>query len=182
MKIIHLLRAFVERRISRRPPDFVIGSPDDPYLQRWWLIPRNPIFNLYAHRILRDDDDRALHDHPWWNVSIILRGGYVEVTNPYLGKYPPGIGTLDEFCDDLYFYACNRTEFKTGALIRRGAAYAHRIELKRDDAGRLIPALTLFITGPRMREWGFFCKKGWIPWQRFTATDNPGEVGRGCDG
>jgi hypothetical protein len=65
-----------------REPDFVIGadSPGGPYMRRWWIIPRNRFLNIYLHQILRDDDDRALHDHPWWNVSIILRGGYFECT------------------------------------------------------------------------------------------------------
>jgi hypothetical protein len=63
-----------------REPDCVIGPPDNPYLRRWWLIPRNRWFNLYLHNILRDDDDRALHDHPWANLSILLRGAYREVT------------------------------------------------------------------------------------------------------
>ncbi len=64
----HLLR----RTAWRRDPDFVIGTADDPYLRRWWLIPRNPVFNLYVHHFLRSDDDRALHDHPWPSVSVIL--------------------------------------------------------------------------------------------------------------
>lgn len=62
-----------------RTPDFVIGGPDRPYLRRWYLLPRNRFINVYLHEILRDDDDRALHDHPWWNLSIILRGRYAEM-------------------------------------------------------------------------------------------------------
>ena len=26
---------------------------------------RNKIFNIYLHQIIRSDDDRALHDHPY---------------------------------------------------------------------------------------------------------------------
>ena len=44
----------------KRPPNFVIGDPADPYLRRWYVIPRNPLFNIYLHQILRSDDDRAL--------------------------------------------------------------------------------------------------------------------------
>jgi hypothetical protein len=57
-----------------RDPDFIIGNP--PYMLRWWLLPRNPTFNVYYHRILRDDDDRALHDHPWPSFSrlSVIRG------------------------------------------------------------------------------------------------------------
>lgn len=67
-------------RAQRRLPDFVIGGHANPYLLRWWLIPRNRVFNIYLHKFLRDDDDRALHDHPWFWCSIMLRGEYVEVS------------------------------------------------------------------------------------------------------
>ena len=62
--------------VSRRAPDFQIGGSVNPYCNRWWVIPRNRWFNIYLHEFVRDDDDRALHDHPWWNISIVLRGGY----------------------------------------------------------------------------------------------------------
>lgn len=40
--MIAALAAWLIRRIAeRRPPDFIIGRVDDPYLLRWWVIPRN---------------------------------------------------------------------------------------------------------------------------------------------
>lgn len=45
---------FIER-ITRRPPDFVIGGQERPYLRRWFVIPRNPIWNVYLHQFLRSD-------------------------------------------------------------------------------------------------------------------------------
>jgi hypothetical protein len=57
---------------------------------------------------------------------------------------------------------------------------AHRVQLWRDPEGEK-PCWTVFVTGPRVREWGFHCPKGFIPWQRFTASDDPGAVGKGCD-
>lgn len=65
---------------ERRSPDFLIGGSEKPYLRRWFLIPRNRFCNIYLHNIRRSDDDRALHDHPWINLSILLRGCYIEVT------------------------------------------------------------------------------------------------------
>ena len=72
--------------IMRRPPDFIIGEPANPYLIRWWVIPRNRWFNIYLHEIRRSDDDRALHDHPWLNCSILLHGGYFSIhcSQPHL--------------------------------------------------------------------------------------------------
>ncbi len=66
--------------IKRRPPDEVIGGPCESYLLRWYVIPHNRIFNVYLHCFLRSDDDRALHDHPWSSMNVVLRGGYVEHT------------------------------------------------------------------------------------------------------
>ena len=72
--------AKVESIMAARAPDFVIGNPAAPYLRRWWVIPRTfDEGNIYAHEILRSDEDRALHDHPWDNVSLLLSGSYREV-------------------------------------------------------------------------------------------------------
>lgn len=157
------------RLAESRPPDFIVGGAANPYLRRWWVIPRNRFFNVYLHQFLRSDDDRALHDHPYlFNVSWLLRGGYTEWAPPGwepLGYYPHGrpkqVATL-------------RSE---GALKFRWGRAPHRVEL----AGFGVPVWTLFITGPRIREWGFYCPQGWKHWRDFTAPGKPGEIGPGCD-
>lgn len=134
-----------------RKPDFVIGEPGNPYLERWWVIPRNRRFNIYLHRFLHDDDDRALHDHPWWNVSIILRGKYLEhLVNGQVRR------------------------LSVGSIKFRKPQHAHRIELIGAEAW------SLFITGPVVREWGFHCPKGWVHWKAFTKAHTPGQIGAGC--
>lgn len=135
--------------VMERAPDFVIGAP--AYLRRWWIIPRNEQQNVYLHEILRDDDDRALHDHPWDNQSLVLRGSYREITPE---------GTFIR---------------KAGDLITRSADTLHRLELI-DGA----PCVSLFFTGPKVREWGFACPKGWVHWRDFTGGANGELVGRGC--
>jgi hypothetical protein len=143
------------RLAHRRAPDFIVGGLDDPYLLRWWVIPRNRLCNVYLHRFLRSDDDRALHDHPWVNLSILLRGSYVEHTIRAGGVH----------------LATPRT---AGDLKLRGPGHAHRIELV-DGA-----CWTLFLTGPRLRVWGFHCAKGWVRWEAFVDGRDAGAVGRGC--
>lgn len=150
-----LTRALV-RVAARRPPDVVIGGADDPYLRRWWVIPRNRVFNIYLHHFLRSDDDRALHDHPWLNISVLLRGAYTEHTIARGGIHI-------------------RTLRQAGDVKLRRATAAHRIEL---HAG---PCWTLFITGPNVRSWGFHCPKGWVHWRDFTNPADGGKtIGRGC--
>lgn len=126
-------------------PDFIIGGKDDPYMLRWWVIPRNKWFNVYLHKILRDDDDRALHDHPSDNCSVILRGRYLEV------------------CQAARYI---RT---AGTITRRKAEWPHRLELIDGQ-----PCWTLFITGPRRREWGFHTANGWVHWKDFTDPNDRG--------
>jgi hypothetical protein len=140
---------------QRRGPDFVIGGANDPYLLRWFLIPRNPLFNAYLHNFWRSDDDRARHTHPWLcNLSVLLRGRYRE----WFGDGPT------DYVD--------RT---APALKFRWGAAPHRIELI--DG----PVWTLFLTGPRVREWGFLCPGRFVHWKAFTAPNDKGSIGKGCE-
>lgn len=161
-----------------RLPDVVIGGADDPYLIRWHLIPRNPIFNVYLHQFCRSDDDRALHDHPWVNLSWLLVGTYDEVVP---GKHDTDRIDPDQAKRDPRFHTQIRRY--AGALVLRRASAAHRVVLLKDAQGKERPVWTLFITGPRFREWGFWCPKGWRHWQEYTR-ELPGgvsEIGRGCE-
>ena len=137
--------------VMQREPDFVIGPRDNPYLRRWWIIPRNEGCNVYLHEILRSDDDRALHDHPWANTSMLLAGRYVEHI---------GVGS---------------TLREAGSIVSRLASDSHRLEILPGER-----AVSLFMTGPKTREWGFWCPNGWVHWRDFTAGDNGELVGRGC--
>lgn len=144
-----------------RAPDFVIGPADDPYLRRWFIVPRNSLGNVYLHEILRDDDDRAGHDHPWSSRTLIIEGGYREIC--YDPEQPWMVGSVRD-CSE-------------GGVVDRVADATHRLVLP--EGGR---AVTLFTTGPVVRDWGFWCAEGerWVPWQEFTAVGNSGLVGRGC--
>lgn len=141
-----------------REPDVIIGGHDNPYLKRWYLIPRNPFFNIYLHHFLRSDDDRALHDHPWVSISYILAGSYLEHRISAGGIH-------------------HKDEYKTGdCIVRLSGKYAHRIELHKGSVW------TLFITGPRYRQWGFHCPDaGWVHWRDFTAEHDAGDIGKGCE-
>lgn len=129
-----------------RKPDLVIG---DDYLCRWYVIPRNPWFNIYLHKFTGSDIDTALHDHPWWSCSFLLKGEAIEHTRDSSHMLPRFIPVF------------------------RSARFAHRIELVKG------PVWTLFVTGPRIREWGFYCPKGWKHWTKFTNQTGD-KVGAGC--
>lgn len=196
-----LFNLLVMRVVAVRQPDFIVGAgtPEGPYLQRWFLTPwrtwQNALGkraeanqtrwnvlaervarllpNVYLHCFLRDDDDRALHDHPSWGASLILSGGYLEHTIAAGGVH-------------------RRVEHRPGTFRFMGVRHAHRIELFRQvvaDGGPavrlsdpVVPCFTLFMFGPAVREWGFHCpQRGWVHWREFTAQGQPGEIGPGCD-
>lgn len=137
---------FIKSHVFRKP-DVIIGVD---YLYRWWVIPRNRFFNVYLHKFCRSDDDRALHDHPWYSVSFLLRGEMLE--HSFAGK----------------------RHIRWMLPIFRTAKFAHRLEIVKG------PVWTVFITGPRIRKWGFYCPTGWRYWREFTTPDGS-TIGKGCD-
>lgn len=143
---------WIHKHILRnRKPNFIIGGESRPYMLRWYVIPRNRWFNIYLHCFKRSDDDRALHDHPWASLSIVLDGQYIE------------------------HFAQFKALRRRWAFAFRGAKCAHRVELINDR-----PSWTLFITGPKVRDWGFHCPNKWVPWKKFVSR-HPGEIGAGCE-
>lgn len=146
------LAAWATMQMRSREPDFIIGDPANPYIRRWWIVPRNMFSNLYLHETLRSDDDRAMHDHPFANTSVLIEGSYIEHT-------PEGVFTRHP-----------------GEIVSRPAHAMHRLEIP--EGGR---AVSLFFTGPKVREWGFDCPQGWRHWRDFTDTTSGNSItGRGC--
>jgi hypothetical protein len=157
------------RVAMQRLPDFTVGGIEEPYLQRWWLLPRNRIFNAYLHCFMRSDDDRALHDHPWISLSLTLHGECIEHTIAAGGVR-------------------KQRWITSGQWRWRWARFAHRIELPAVHVFGTAahappqPCWTLFLTGPVIRGWGFHCiDRGWVRWQDFTAPGQKGLVGKGCE-
>jgi len=146
-------------------PHFYIGGRDNPYMLRWYLLPRNRWLNLYLHKFCRDDDDRALHDHPWWFVSVMLWGSYVETvpSSPWNrnARCVGGDWLLDRYRGWL-------------SVAYRRATDRHRVSL---DNGH---CWTLVLTGPKVREWGFWCPKGFVVWTDFVDQTDSGNIGKGC--
>lgn len=166
MTLFKRFAAWLIARGQRRAPDFVIQNNQGVYLRRWWLLPRNPIFNLYLHQIVGSDDDRALHCHPWFNVSVILRGHYLERL--------PRNQSQDNGFDYVrgFYYDVSR---EAGQLAFRLGHHRHRLILPANGE-----CWTLFVTGPTYRRWGFYCRHGWMHWAKFVDARDKGRVGAGC--
>jgi hypothetical protein len=130
-----LLATMLERIGARRPYLHLEG-----YMERFWLL-RTPWLSARVHRILRSDHDRALHDHPWDYASIILRGGYWEITDGGRRWYGPG------------------------SIVVRRAEHLHRLVLPHGP-----PATTLFLHRRKRRDWGFRTEAGWVDWRTYAGA------------
>lgn len=151
---------FADRVIARarsRPPDYIVGGLARPYMLRWWVVKRRALA-IYVHQFLRSDDDRALHDHVSGSVSFLLDNEYTEHTIAQGGIHRHRV-------------------YRAGDIVFRPfGGMAHRIELHNG------PAWSLWIRGPIYRQWGFHCaERGWVHWRQFTAPDDTGVVGKGCE-
>ncbi len=175
--------------IWKRPPDFTIRDNGTERMDRWYILPRNRWLNVYLHKLVQNDPT-ALHDHPWWNVSIVLKEGYWEdVPNDPFG--PTEVGQWA--CEASKNYSAHLREMKAtryqpdkchairrraGSIVFRRAADAHRLRLSPLTQA---PSWSLFITGPVRRKWGFWCKQGWVPFDQYVRKTGDGnDTGAGC--
>lgn len=154
IKLANYLQNKLQQKITNRQPDFTIGNN---YLRRWWIIPRNRFFNIYYHNMRGSDDDRALHDHMYFNFSFILKGSYIEHT------------------------ANGKFHRKAGAVKFRFPWTLHRLEVPPRKEDNSHECWTLFVTGPRVRKWGFQVgpivknwlgfrtKSGWMYFEDYIA-------------
>lgn len=122
------------KRLVSGNPHFVIPGRHGDYLRRWYLFPRNPYFNIYLHHMLESDEEFGLHDHPWHSVSFLLSGSLTETYS----KHP------------RFYWADKRQTIDTPIPVFRKATLAHRLDV------HPMGAWTLFITGPKIRRWGFW--------------------------
>lgn len=137
--------------LTNRLPCRIINAPNgEPYLERYFLF-RCLGVTAFIHRIVADDHDRGLHDHPWgWAASLVLVGGYYEQRlklAPNWQAQPP----------------CPDDASGKPITVRMRFLWPWRINLLRgDDFHRItlrgsipVEAWTLFVHGPRRKGWGF---------------------------
>lgn len=101
-----------------------LGLPECPYVIRWRF--ETPFGSVRVHHWLSSDDPRAFHDHPWWFLTMVLKGGYTD-------QHPGGSDHLG-----------------LGSVRFRPALHRHTVI---PGSGG---AWTLLITGRRRRNWGFW--------------------------
>lgn len=132
-----------------RPPDETVGDPLAPHIRRW-VIYRGRWFQIVLHQWLKSDPP-VPHDHSWWNVSVRLRGRAIEFNKS----------------EQHFHREAGWGEIHTGLPMRRvrfrRATDRHFVEL-------VTPTMwTLFITGPHVREWGYWKRGQFISWRNYRG-------------
>ena len=150
-------------RRAKRTPYTHIVSPENGklYMERYWLF--NPYapessgdgnwfpISIRLHHIVRPDQDRHLHDHPWNARTVILAGGYTEVRP---------INPTSEYPYDTEYH--HRSAGYTGRL--RFGEYHRIIDVEPGT-------WTLFITGRKRGTWGFMVDGHKVPWRQYLGLD-----------
>lgn len=142
---------------SHRVPSFwtdLLGKSDCPYIRRYVLD--LGLFSIRLHRWYDDDDQRALHDHPWWFATLILWGSYTDVTAHDYVDPGNGSGCVYVLPGDIGLLCYQRKAdhpieshdiLKPGSFRFRPAKWSHTVRTK--------GCVSLLVTGPRERAFGF---------------------------
>lgn len=109
--------------------------------------------SIRVHHILRADNDRHKHDHPWDARTIILKGWYRESKLEDLSYIGPVLS------EEIYY----RKRGDTSPL--RYGEY-HSIDAVSDGG-----VVTLFFTWKYMGTWGFFVDGVKIPWREYLREE-----------
>lgn len=178
---------------AKRTPYFHLHHGDGSlYMERYWLVPfissehvgcvamnwwREPFgwlcqrfgIAMRIHIIHTPDLDRALHDHPWSFVSVVLRGWYTEL-RPIDNGRPCFHEAPEEFS-----WVTHRHE---RSIAFRHATDRHRI-VNGSFNGHFTPGvITLFITGPKRQWWGFYAPQGKVHYQNYDSVHNKVNIGK----
>lgn len=170
-------------RAQRTPYQHIMSADGtDMYMGRWWLF--NPYsreshkpalwwfpWSFRIHHIMRPDEDRDLHDHPWNARTIILRGWYREqrllrADDPVLQQLLMKAAELRQSFDAA-FQATEYIDRLPGDTAPLLHGEYHRID-------EISPGgvFTLFITSKWRGDWGFLVNGVKVPWCTYTGTDN----------
>jgi len=124
------------------------GLPECPYFKRWAII-----FNKWSvrlHRWYGDDDSRAPHNHPYWFITFVIRGGYDDVSYEVDENKICTVKDMDKLRAFSWRY--------------RPADHLHQVLNVRPNTW------TILITGPAVARWGFWLKGKLIKRDKYFAV------------
>jgi hypothetical protein len=146
---------------AKRTPYSHLTKDGGVYMERYWLFNPYPVSSenqsrlramlpsIRLHRIMRPDNERHMHDHPWNARTIILRGWYVEVRREETGPY--------RIVDAMHLR-------QAGDTARIDFGQYHRIN-EISEGG----VWTMFITWKYRGTWGFLVNGKKVPWRTYLG-------------
>lgn len=117
--------SWVERLLRRLLPHKEIGWYEIGERFTRYVVFKSRLLNVYLHQLSCPNPHPHCHDHPWSFVTVLLKGGYLEL-----------IGTSD-------FVR------RPGQVLYRRAEHLHSVTTPYGTSWSLV------FTGPRGRDWGF---------------------------
>lgn len=133
------------------------------YMNRYWILPYRKMRKSKAsrilfgdiasrvHHILRSDDDRAFHSHPWSFITIILRGGYWEMK--------------PVFDHGGFYMGYTKTWYGAGSIRFCSSKALHRLEVPEGQT-----AWTWFTTFRWKHDWGFLSNPAnMVPYKKYLG-------------
>lgn len=167
------------RYAQRTPYSHLTG-----YMNRFWVRQPAPgrAWAFRVHQTLRSDYGRHLHDHPWDNLSIVLRGGYWEVSEGHYQTIVEAGGFEPErkiLVEDRFIHLHQTVTTMAGGLVSRedrkafaaagvkwrgpGAiVYRHKLVRHRLVIPACAESWSLFGMTVKGREWGYQTPAGWV--------------------
>jgi hypothetical protein len=115
-----------------------IGLLECPYMKR--LVRHFWHFSIRLHYWYKGDDKRHFHDHSWWFLLIVLKGGYTDISES------------------------GKDVLRIGSIRFRNANYKHTVQ---DVIPR---TWTFLITGKPSRRWGFWVGNKLIKRDKYFAV------------
>ena len=135
--------SLLNKLLNKLEKKTILNRDGSIYLERYYILHSKYkwIPGVYLHKFLSSDEDVELHSHPWGlSISLLLSGRYLESRrmNGYNNS----------------FYIKSRI-YSTGDFNAIRSDNFHRVELITPNVW------TLFLSGNKEHEWGF--------WDRVTT-------------
>lgn len=118
-----------------------LGIDGQPYLRRWVFPIPFLGWSIRLHRWVGTDDPDAFHDHPTWFCTLVLRGGYTDMSPG------PGFDPKGKLVDNMT--AVTKDVLRAGAMRFRAAAWDHTVQEVQPSTW------TLCLFGKEARRWRF---------------------------
>lgn len=139
-----------------------IGDEACPHMRRWVFI-HDSGWGVRLHHFYPNHEDLVPHDHPFWFITMVVLGGYADLSYERQGVEREGEPKKIDI-------------LKMGSIRFRSAHHAHRTIT--DHRG----AWTIVINGAKSRSWGFFPRDKSLPrWMLWTKFADGGHQRAACE-